>query len=425
MVSWEFPPHIVGGMGRHVADIAPALAAHGIDLHIVTPLVEDAPAQEQLAEGLTVHRVAAAPHTGKGAEIVAAMQHANTNLQRAGLVLHQQLGGFDLIHGHDWLVAYSSVALKYALKRPLVTTIHSLERGRMQGTLAGEQSLAINGTEWWLTYEANHIITVSRYMAQQLQDTFSVPTSKIDVIYNGVNPPSGPALTSQQRLAIRHQYVHGDEQLICYVGRLVYEKGVRTLIAALPEVRQQIPGVKLVIAGTGPMQDELRQLAHAYGVSNHVIFAGYISDDARDKLLMAADAAVFPSLYEPFGIVALEAMRYNCPVVVSRTGGLAEIVRPHETGIVTEPGHPASLAWGIVHTLQHPKWAAARAQNARRDLQTTYSWQRIAACTLAAYQHILAGKQQRAEDRQPLPSAAHALMQHHTGAALTAQYSLS
>lgn len=387
MVSWEFPPHTIGGLGRHVADVAPALAAQGVDLHLITPLVGDAPATEQIVPHFTVHRVAS-PHIYTDAPLIAKVQHANADLEAAGRELQHAVGGFDLIHGHDWLAAWSSVELHRALERPLVVTIHSLERGRQQGYLGTDQSVAIDGVEEQLAGAADRIITVSRFMAQQLQHAFSLSPSTIDVIYNGVTAPT-PPLCAAQRRDVRRRYANDDEHLVCFVGRLVYEKGAQTLLAALPQVHSQLPNIKVAIAGTGPMAEQLQQQAAASGLADRVVFAGYVSDEARNALYSVADVAVFPSLYEPFGIVALEAMSFGCPVVVSATGGLAEIVQPHETGIVAEPNNPASLAWGITHTLEHPKWAAARAANALRDLATTYNWQRVATQTIATYQRVL------------------------------------
>lgn len=421
MFSWEFPPHIVGGLGRHVADIAPALAAQEIELHLVTPLIGAAPALERLAPGLTVHRVNLPAVPDAPTPVVAHMQQANHSLEAKGMALHQQLGGFDLIHAHDWLVAYSSVALKYALRRPLVATIHSLERGRMQGHLGSDQSRAIHGTEWWLAHEAQRTITVSQFMAYHLQDALGLAPETIDVIYNGVK--SASPVQARLRTQVRRRYAAPDEQLICYVGRLVYEKGVQTLIAALPQVHQRLPQVKVVIAGTGPMADELRDQAVALGMADKIVFTGYISDDERNALLATADASVFPSLYEPFGIVALEAMSFSCPVIVAATGGLAEIVRAHETGIVTEPGNAASLAWGILHTLERPDWAAARAANALHDLHTTYSWQRVAAQTIGVYQHTSKDWQLAGRGRPSLPTDGLAIV--HAAAQTRIEYARS
>lgn len=389
MLSWEFPPHLVGGMGRHVTEIASALANLGIDLHVVTPQVESAPAYELLANVLSVHRVPCDADIMDRARLISMVQRANADLARAAVRLHQERGGFDLIHGHDWLVAESSIALQNALARPLVTTVHSLEHGRMQGSLITEQSLAIHRTERWLTHSASRIIAVSRYMQQQISAVFDLPTSIIDVIYNGVVPASRPALDEQQRTAIRRTYAQPGDHIVSYVGRLVYEKGVHVLIEAVPQLLQHMSNVRVVIAGTGPVQEQLHQQARDRGVDDHIHFAGYISDQDRDNLLAVADVAVFPSLYEPFGIVALEAMSLGCPVVASATGGFAEIVRPHETGILTEPHNAASLAWGVLHTLQNAEWAATRVSNAKHDLATVYSWQRIAAQTICTYEHAI------------------------------------
>ena len=121
-----------------------------------------------------------------------------------------------------------------------------------------------------------------------------------------------------------------------------------------------------------------------------VLLLGFISDEDRNLLYKVADCAVFPSLYEPFGIVALEAMAARTPVVVSEVGGLPEVVRHAETGITIYPGDVASCAWGIVHALQHPEWARMRAENAYRQVLTTFSWDTIAERTLRVYERIVA-----------------------------------
>jgi glycogen synthase len=388
MLSWEFPPHVVGGLGKHVADLAPALAAQDIELHIVTPGLRDGLLQEAVCDGVTVHRVPPIATDDPAQNIVHFSQTNNRYLERAGIELAERLGGFDLIHGHDWLVAYSSVALKYALKTPLLMTLHSMERGRMQGHLASEQSVAINGTEWWLTYEADHVITVSHYMAGQIRDHFNVPPSKISVIYNGVDLPATPPLDEETRSQFRAAYAPPDERIVYYVGRIVHEKGVQVLVDAAPLILRQQPNTRFVIAGTGAYLEAVRAKVRSRAIDDRFVFAGFVPDDVRDRLYEVADVAVFPSLYEPFGIVALEAMAQGCPVVVSNTGGLAEFVRPHENGILVAPGDPESLAWGVLHVLQYPAWAAARAANARRDVETLYNWQHIAAQTVATYRQV-------------------------------------
>lgn len=384
MLSWEYPPHLVGGLGKHVADLGPALAAQGADVHIVTPRERGGAAQETI-DGVTIHRVNPPTTEPSSGDIISMSRRYDSVLTAKGRELHADLGGFDLIHGHDWLIANSGIALKYTLRIPLIVTVHSMERGRMQGHLDSEQSVAINGTEWWLTHEAWRVITVSNYMARQLRDHFSVPHDKLDVIYNGVMLPRTVPLSAHEYAELRATFAQPSEKIVYYVGRIVHEKGVQVLVEAAPQILQSMPGTRFVIAGTGTYRDTLCRLAQERGVSDHVIFPGFISDDVRDKLYQIADVAVFPSLYEPFGIVALEAMAYGCPIVVSATGGLAEFVKPHETGILVQPGDAGSLAWGILHTLQSPEWSARRAANARHEVEQLYNWRTIAAQTLATY----------------------------------------
>jgi glycogen synthase len=375
---------MVGGLGKHVADLAPALAEQGIDVHIITPRLSAGESEEQIADRLTVHRVAL--DIGMDHNLVAFSRLANAALGQRGGELAAAVGGFDLIHGHDWLVAYSSVALKYSLRVPLVVTVHSMERGRMQGNLQSEQSLAINGTEWWLTHESWRVITVSQYMARQVQEYFGVPHDKLDVIPNGVTMPDTPPMDAAERAVFRARYAAPDEQIAYYVGRIVHEKGVQVLVDAAPRVLREVPGMKFVVAGTGAYLAAVQERAASAGVADRFVFTGFIPDDVRDKLYEVADVAVFPSLYEPFGIVALEAMALGCPVVAARTGGLAEFVRPHETGILVTPSDAESLAWGILHTVQHPDWTARRIINARREVRDVYNWRRIAEQTRATYE---------------------------------------
>ncbi len=385
--AWEYPPHSVGGMGKHVCELAPALAAAGVEVHIVTPDICGGDAQEAPARGVTVYRVAVPSPTDGHGGVVTFAQLANAALERQARALHARLGGFDLVHAHDWLVAYSAVALKYAARVPLLATVHATERGRGQGHLDGEQSLAINGAEWWLTYEAWRVITVSRFMAHQVHDYFTVPYDKIDVIYNGVTPPVA-RMSAAEGQSFRRRFAADGEPIAFCVGRVVHEKGVHILIDAAPEVLAEYGIVKFVVAGAGSQLEALRQRAYDRGLQDRFFFTGYIADEDRDRLYQVADVAVFPSLYEPFGIVALEAMAYHCPVVVAATGGLAEVVTLHETGMTSHPGSPESLAWALIETLRRPDWARMRAANAFHALEERYTWPKIAQETLNVYRRV-------------------------------------
>jgi len=389
-LSWEYPPYIVGGLGRHVAALAPALTRLGIEVHLVVPRWAGGDALEYLPR-LTVHRVDPPAHLDD--DFYTRVWQTNLELESRATRLWVETGRFDLVHAHDWLVAFSACALKRNFKTPLLATIHATERGRGRGHLHTDQQRAINGVEWWLTYEAWRVIACSGYMAQEIQNYFNVPGDKVDVIPNGVDPSRFDALEGVDLTHFRNRYALPEEQIVFYVGRVVEEKGVYVLLDAVPRVLATHPTAKFVIAGTGDALSELRDRAWKIGVGPKVLFTGFISDEDRDRLFKVADCAVFPSLYEPFGIVALEAMAARCPVVVSEVGGLKDVVEHAETGITVYPGNPDSLAWGILHTLQHPEWAATRVENAYRKVREVYNWDTIARQTAAVYERIVQERQ--------------------------------
>jgi glycosyltransferase involved in cell wall biosynthesis len=391
---------VVGGLGNHVRELVPALARHGIEVHLVTPRWAGGEPKEVVVEtklggAAIVHRVD--PPTSTMANFFADAQQTNLNLGEAAQELFVKIGPldatqgkpFDLIHAHDWLVAFAACSLKRMNKVPLLATIHATERGRGHGTLHSEISQAINGVEWWLTYEAWRVICCSRFMANEVTGYFQVPADKIDVVPNGVNTAPFDALDVIDLTAFRSRFAAPSEKIVFSVGRLVYEKGIHLLVEAVPRVLASFPKAKFVVAGTGGLLDGLKTRADALGVGAKIFFTGFIPDEDRDRLFKVADCAVFPSLYEPFGIVALEAMAARCPVVVADVGGLSEVAQLHETGITVYPDNPDSLAWGIVHTLAHPDWSRARAENAYRRVVQDYSWARIAAHTIAIYERII------------------------------------
>ncbi|MDI7274590.1 MAG: glycosyltransferase family 4 protein [Anaerolineae bacterium] len=386
MFSWEFPPHVVGGLGEHVANLVPALGSQGVEVHLITPRWAGGPSEEQ-NDGYTVHRID--PPTFDAPDVYTSAWQTNLAMEKHAENLWRSAGPFDLIHAHDWLVAFAPVALKRSLKTPLVATIHATERGRSRGHLSTDVQHAINNAEWWLTYEAWRLICASRFMAHEVTSYFQVPGDKIDVIPNGVNAEAFARWQGEDLSAFRAMYALPEEQIVYYVGRLVREKGAGVLVEAAPHVLRECPRAKFVVAGTGLYGDELRSRAALLGVADKILFTGFIPDEDRDRLYCVANCAVFPSLYEPFGIVALQAMAARTPVVVSEVGGLAEVVKHAETGITVYPNNPESLAWGILHTLLRPDWARQRAENAYRVVLEQYNWPVIARKTADLYRRVI------------------------------------
>lgn len=391
MLSWEYPPHVVGGLGKHVTELVPALAAEGVEVYLLTPRLKGgATFSVETGDGgqgqYYVYRFDP-PAFDPGDFFTSAWQNNLWMHERASEIIEKH-GPFDLVHVHDWLVAFAGEQVKRYYKIPLVATIHATERGRGRGYLPGELPRAINNVEWWLSYEAWRVICCSRYMSNEVREYFETPLDKIDVIPNGVDTERFDNLEGVDLSSFRRNYAAPDEDIIFFVGRLVEEKGIRTIIEAAPEVLAKCPRSKFVIAGSGPELDYFRNLANSRGLAQRFYFTGFIPDEERDKLYKVANVAVFPSLYEPFGIVALEAMAAKVPVVVAETGGLIEVVTNHQTGIVVYPNNSQSLAWGITHTLSNREWSQSRVQNAYRVARDSFNWRHIAHDTLQVYEQV-------------------------------------
>ncbi len=390
VVSWEYSPYVVGGMGKHVSQLVPSLAAiqteHGFSepLHttIVTPRYSGGAAVETLPGNVTVHRVDCPPVDATN--LHNSVAENNRVLTDYACALPQR---FDLIHVHDWLTAVAGINLKYEWKVPLVVTIHATERGRHQGWLNNDGSRQINTLEWRACFEAWRVIVCSDYMAQEVHDFFGTPLDKISVIPNGIDPDTLHLCDEVAQQEIRAEFSPFDEHLLFFVGRIVHEKGLQVLIRAMPQVLQKHRGVRLLVAGKNC--EQMWPLASELGIAHSVNFLGFISDERRDCLYQAVDTAVFPSLYEPFGIVALEAMALGCNVVASDVGGLGEVVRHQQTGLTVFPNDPASIAWAVDEILANPRAAARRRERAQYQVEKLYDWRLIAQLTANLYREVV------------------------------------
>ncbi|MFC4767612.1 1,4-alpha-glucan branching protein domain-containing protein [Effusibacillus consociatus] len=385
MLSWEFPPMTVGGLSRHVYDLSRYLVRNGWDVHVVTTEIGDYPHFE-IIEGVHVHRV----HVMKpdGGEFVHWAFQLNMMMIDACQTLIQSGLSFDVIHAHDWLVCYAAKTLKEQYDLPLVTTIHATEHGRNQGIHTDLQRY-ISSLEWRLTYEAQRVIVCSTYMRQEVETIFQLPGDKLEVIANGVDPEL--LKFGRSGKICKQPFAMENERIVLFVGRLVREKGVHTLLEAVPSILSEHPDVKFVIAGKGPALQDLEQLAERLGVHGKVLFTGFISDEERNRLLQAADVAVFPSLYEPFGIVALEAMAAGTPVVVSDVGGLADVVDHGRNGLKMYPGDVHSLSLQVRDLLSNPQRASELAETALHEIGK-YDWNRIAEQTIRIYGKVIGEK---------------------------------
>ncbi len=384
MLTWEFPPRIIGGISPHVYDLSCALVRGGMDVHVVTCGFPDALPYE-VVEGVHVHRFDS--YQIQAFDFLSWVFSMNIDMaKRATGVIALEEEPFDLFHAHDWLVARAALELKNGYGKPLVSTIHSTEVGRRNGIHNGYQR-TIHNVESQLVHQSDRLICCSRFMAEQVSQTFGVPMSKLDIIHNGVDALKFSIKTNVK--SAKKKYAPNGEKLILYVGRLVHEKGVHVLIGAMPNVLSKMPNVKLIIVGEGGMKESLQREAYELGVSDKVLFAGFVDDETLRLLYKISDVAVFPSLYEPFGIVALEAMAARLPVVVSDVGGLAEIVKHDETGVTVYPDNSDSLSWGILKILMNPKYASKLARNAHEVIISRNDWDFLAEKTAETYAKVL------------------------------------
>lgn len=383
MLTWEYPPRVVGGIARVVYDLSRTLLKDGHDVTVVTYKEGDAPAFED-DRGVKVYRVE--NYMIHSNNFIDWIMQLNFNLIAKASEIIAKEGPFDVIHAHDWLVAYAAKTLKDSYNIPIVATIHATESGRNSG-IHDETQRYINDTEWMLTYEASEVIVNSNYMKNELQRLFGLPYEKINVIPNGVNLNLFNGV--ERDYNFRRKYAMDNEKIILFMGRLVYEKGIQYLISAMPKILEGYHDTKLVIAGKGGMLDELKEQVNNLGISQKVCFAGYMNGKDVQKMYKAADISVFPSTYEPFGIVALEAMLSENPVVVSDIGGLNEIVQHRENGMKTYCGNPNSIADSILELLYDHKLCAEITKKAKNKVRNEYNWSKISQDTHFAYQKAI------------------------------------
>ncbi|MFU8875036.1 glycosyltransferase family 4 protein, partial [Micromonospora sp. SL4-19] len=254
---------------------------------------------------------------------------------------------------------------------------------RHQGWLPEEMNRTIHGVEHWLATESGRVITCSGYMRDQVTHLFDVPAGRIDVVPNGVEPQRWRA-TVAAVTAARARFA-GNGPLVTFAGRLVYEKGVQHLVHAVPYLRDRHPGLRVVIAGDGPYREELVEQARLLHLADTVRFAGFMNATQLPAVLAATDATVIPSLYEPFGMIALEAASAGAPLAVAHTGGLAEIVEPGVTGVTFPHSDPDALAGAVDQLLDDEVFARRVARRARTMVAERYAWATIAARTADSY----------------------------------------
>jgi glycogen(starch) synthase len=385
MLAWEFPPRVIGGISPHVFFLSKSLAKNGVKVYVVTCDFPGAPAHE-IIDSVEVYRVDS--YRNPAPDFATWVYLMNVNMQKEAATLAGKLADkIDVFHAHDWLVATAGIGLKHVFRKPLLVTMHSTEIGRREGIHTSTERM-IHETEAWLTYEAWKVICCSEYMVSHVKWAFGLPDDKLVMVPNGVNTHVYENVEKQDLKSFRIKFALPEEKIVLFVGRLVYEKGAHVLVNAIPKVLGKIDA-KFVIVGSGYMKEQLSNIVRSMGLTHKVLFTGFVEDETLLKLQKCADVSVVPSLFEPFGIVALEAMAAKSPVVVSDTGGLSEIVEHDSTGVKVYPNNPDSLAWGITKILLDENYGNRIRENAYKKVQEKYDWDKIAQRTKRIYEAVL------------------------------------
>src|SRR3954452_15361219 len=336
--------------------------------------------------GVIVHRVREPEFPKDDLDaFIAWVDGMNEDMLARGLDLG---GGFDLVHSHDWLVASAARALARRRRIPWLVTGHATEYGRHQGWVNKHPQSHIHGVEKRMARSADRVITCSSFMRSQVSDVFGVDRSRVVAIPTGIDPSDLQPVAALPRL--RARFAEPDEKLVLLVGRLVYEKGFHLALDALPGLIKRVGKVRFLIAGSGTAEAELKAQAERLGLMEHGTFIGWTGDDVLHSLYRIADLCLVPSIYEPFGLVALEAMASGCPTIVADTGGLRQVVpRRRRVGLRFRASSVPSLERMAQQLLTDDALRERLVAEASEHV-LRFDWAEVACETVGGYEGLVA-----------------------------------
>jgi glycogen(starch) synthase len=408
MFVWEYPPRLVGGLGTYAEYLAHEFVDIGHDVSVFT-LNDGSLKTREILRGVEVHRPLIADASNVFPFfVVDDLKKWGTNIKLFndifiynilsatkflnGLIKKENYH-FDIVCVHDWLSSMAGLVIKNESRIPVVFHTHSAEWGRS----GGQGSEVVLHLESAMAQNADKIITVSYAMQQDLSQ-HGWPQSKISVVWNGVDPDRyDPRKNKREDVErIRELYkVPRDWNMLLFVGRLTWVKGVRALLQAMPSVLREYPNTKLVILGKGEEQTDIKETAERLGITDKIVYRfDFVPETERILHYAASDLCIFPSTYEPFGIVSLEAMALEKPVVVGARGvvGFKEQVissGPDQNGVHVNGEDPEDIAWGIKETLKNPEKARNWGENGRKRVLEYFTWRKVAEETAKIYESVL------------------------------------
>jgi glycogen(starch) synthase len=388
LISWEYPPVIEGGLGRHVRKLSEHLVAEGVEVHVLTRGGGHLPAEEE-RHGVVVHRVREPPFPRDVGAFLRWVKAMNGDMRAAGFELCERLEP-DLVHSHDWLVSGAARQVARRAELPWVVTVHATEYGRHQGWVQNPPQSQIHEAERAMIRRADHVITCSEFMEGHVRAVFGVRPPRVTAIPNGIDPRDLEPAGDLDLDVLRAQFARREDRLVLMVGRLVYEKGFHLALDALAPVVRRLGNVRFVVAGTGTAEAELKRQARRLRLSRHGTFLGWVGDDRLHALYRIAQVCIVPSIYEPFGIVALEAMASGCLCVVADTGGLREVVPADGTAGLRFPARDAgALRKTLERVLTDDSARAQQVAEARAHV-LRFDWAEVARRTHGVYSSLVA-----------------------------------
>jgi len=404
---WEYPPALVGGLGTYAEYVTREFVSMGNDVTVFTLNPGNLKTRE-IIKGVEVHRPLIADASNVFPMfVIDDLKKWGTNIRLfndifiynilsatkfINSMLKKESCNYDVVCVHDWLSSIAGIMVKNETRVPVVFHVHSTEWGRS----GGQGSDVVSHLEWATSQKADKIITVSHAMQEDLV-RHGWSNSKISVVWNGVDPEQyNPQKCKPDEVeAIRNKYnIKPDEKMILFLGRLTWVKGVTNLVQAMPIILQEYPKAKLVILGKGEQQNDVVETANRLGISNKVACRfEFVPERERIMHYAASDVCVFPSTYEPFGIVSLEAMSMAKPLVVGAQGvvGFREQVAsfgPEQNGVHVNGGNPVDIAWGIKEVLCDSERAKRWGENGRKRVLQYFTWRKAAEQTLHIYESL-------------------------------------
>lgn len=374
-LTWEYPPVKSGGIAEHAQHLAETLASQGHSPVVISYGQEEG---KSIRNGVEIHRVSSKPVDST----VSWAMNLGHRMEKKAVQLNREQS-FDLIHGHDWMMVPPATGLKNMLDIPMVFTIHSTTKGR-DGTVEGEYQKTKHNLEWFGTYKADQVITVGKEFQQEVKHEFEVPENKINYIPNGVS------LEKFDRHSVsvdRSKFALDYEEIVLFVGRMYPQKGPGYLIDAMPRILEKMPDAKFVMCGSGSTEHYRRMAKQKVG--DKAYFPGYVSEEELISLMKMAEINVAPSVYEPFGIVPLEAAACETATVGSYTGGMKDTIVHEYTGLHSLPGNSSSVDDQVSRALEDPEWTDWMGDNARDRVEDNFRWEQIAGWTTGIYREAM------------------------------------